>query len=378
MLTMKICMYSIDQVFQMHTGGVRRFVELMNALIDAGHDVTLYSADDQENYAKQGIKGFSIKTNENQKKQMIGLRSAFGNKEIFKKIRIEKYDRVIVFDVRAAFSLVVNNITNIYLFLRQDLISYKRIQLQNRNINTIAQGIILYISNITETLCLMRSNKVVVQCKYDLDSLLKRHPFIRKKVEEKSVVQINNVNPSWIGKNDNIISDSAKKYDIVFIGNFKDTRKGHDILLEVVKKIIDEGHNIHVAIIGDGKLLEEEKNKYSCYTSIEFLGRLNNPIPILMNSALLVVPSYADSCPNTVMEGLFYNVPVIGSNRGGIPEILMNREWLFEPNAESLKLKIEDVINNDNLKILKEKQLIRSKELTFDWGYRMRLIVESV
>ena len=63
MLTMKICMYSIDQVFQMHTGGVRRFVELMNALIDAGHDVTLYSADDQENYAKQGIKGFSIKTN---------------------------------------------------------------------------------------------------------------------------------------------------------------------------------------------------------------------------------------------------------------------------------------------------------------------------
>ena len=97
-----------------------------------------------------------------------------------------------------------------------------------------------------------------------------------------------------------------------------------------------------------------------------------------MNSALLVVPSYADSCPNTVMEGLFYNVPVIGSNRGGIPEILMNREWLFEPNAESLKLKIEDVINNDNLKILKEKQLIRSKELTCDWGYRMRLIVESV
>lgn len=124
--------------------------------------------------------------------------------------------------------------------------------------------------------------------------------------------------------------------------------------------------------------LKRKKNKYSCYTSIEFLGRLNNPIPILMNSALLVVPSYADSCPNTVMEGLFYNVPVIGSNRGGIPEILMNREWLFEPNAESLKLKIEDVINNDNLKILKEKQLIRSKELTFDWGYRMRLIVESV
>lgn len=374
---MKVCMYSIDCVFNKGTGGVRRFLELMDALRKTGHDVFLYSADSTEIIQENGLRGHSIlNSSQNKNRAMVGLKSAFGNWELFKEIKNECFDRVVVFDIRAAFSLVINGVKNINLFLRQDMYLYKEIQMEDSGVGFIKKIVLLNIAKLTEGLCLKQADKIIVQCQFDLDGILKRHPMQRGKIMHKSRIQINNINPSWILAGGGNIQQH-KDYDVSFIGNFKDYRKGYDLLLPALKELADEGVVLRVAIIGDGKHLEECIKQYSKYSNIEFLGRLDNPIPIVENSRLLIVPSYVDSCPNTVLEGLYYKVPVIGANRSGIPEILNNPEWLFEMDVASIKEKIKNSLERQMNAILQEQQLLRREELMFDWGKIMADIVTA-
>jgi glycosyltransferase involved in cell wall biosynthesis len=47
---------------------------------------------------------------------------------------------------------------------------------------------------------------------------------------------------------------------------------------------------------------------------------------IIKSSSVVVVPSRMESLPTTVKEAFYLNVPVIGTNVGGIPELIKNNE----------------------------------------------------
>jgi len=52
----------------------------------------------------------------------------------------------------------------------------------------------------------------------------------------------------------------------------------------------------------------------------------NDAMKIIKSSQVVVVPSRMESLPTTVKEAFFLNVPVIGTNVGGIPELITNNE----------------------------------------------------
>ena len=107
------------------------------------------------------------------------------------------------------------------------------------------------------------------------------------------------------------------------------------------------------------------------------MGRLDNPMPVIRNSKLMIVPSCVDSCPNTVMEPLYNYVPVIGANKSGIPEILNNPERVFEMDILNLKKAIKKGLEPEINKRILGLQKIRRSQLMFDGGFRMAEIVES-
>lgn len=365
---MKICMYSVDEVFKNTTGGVRRFAELMNVLIARGHDVTLYSADSLDKIRTNGCEGECI-YNCAKKKEISRICSL---------IKRGGYERVIVFDVKAATPLVLNGISNIYLFLRQDFYLYRKIMLQDKNANSLYSSAFLKMVCLSEHICLKKAKKIVVQCQFDLNGLVSRHPALKSNILSKTTIQINNINPSWVkASQDKEVSYSNKIYDVVFVGNFKDSRKGHDVLIPALQQLVDEGVNLRAVVIGDGVQLQQYRDICKNYPNIEFMGRLDNPMPVIRNSKLMVVPSYVDSCPNTVMEALYNYVPVIGANKSGIPEILNNPEWLFEMDIPSLKKAIKKGLEPETNKRILASQKIRRSQLMFDWGFRMAEIVES-
>lgn len=367
-MIMKILMYSTGYLFgEKQTGGIKRFIELTKYLQNE-YNADLCCADSMDVLLKNGLRStYQIKPVMSRKFRWAPpeARIAFENRSIIKTIKSENYDYIISFDVPPTISLCLFKVPNIVLMIRKDLIGYFDITHKNKSLKSLLKRKFL---KLCEGICLKGSKRIVTQCEYDKLCLQERHPLIANKVYRKFAIQINNVNPSWI--RDTLDKEEKKDdiYRIGFIGNFNDSRKGHDIFLESAQLLLNKYKNLFFYIVGAGKTENYYKNKYECERII-FLGHQKAPWKSLSMIDLNVVPSLADSCPNTVMESLYYGIPVIGSNVGGIPEILCDKQAIFEPDCKSITEKIEMLINDtQSYEMLKETQTKRRMELTFDWA----------
>lgn len=235
---------------------------------------------------------------------------------------------------------------------------------------------IMYFQLI-ESLAVKMSKKIIVQCENDCKNLIKRNKRICKNIQDKVYIQINNANASWMNTENLERIDNGDIPKILFVGNFSDRRKGHYFLLPAVMKLLDEGFQFELFCAGDGIELEQWRENCSEYSQIHFLGRINNMKDYLVKSDIMLVPSLIDSCPNTVLEGLNAEMAVYGSNTGGIPDLLQGKEYLFEPNEQSIYSFIKEVLQSKRYKSDAIKQLDRKKRLTFNWGEEIKKLVES-
>ena len=73
---------------------------------------------------------------------------------------------------------------------------------------------------------------------------------------------------------------------------------------------------------------------------------------IIKSSSVVVVPSRMESLPTTVKEAFFLNVPVIGSDVGGIPELIKNNETgvIIPPENPSKLAQAVNELLSDNEK----------------------------
>ena len=70
---------------------------------------------------------------------------------------------------------------------------------------------------------------------------------------------------------------------------------------------------------------------------------------IIKSSEVVVVPSRMESLPTTVKEAFFLNVPVIGTNVGGIPELIINNETgilIPSENPDKLSQAVNELLSN--------------------------------
>lgn len=124
-------------------------------------------------------------------------------------------------------------------------------------------------------------------------------------------------------------------------------------------------------IVGTGSLEEElkAKVKHLKINNIKFLGfKSGNELEdIIKNSKFTIVPSqWYENCPMTILESMAYGKCVIGSNCGGIPELVRDdvNGVIFESgNKNDLIKKIKYLLDNP----LNTKQL----------GIRARYIAEN-
>ncbi|EZP59693.1 glycosyltransferase [Exiguobacterium sp. RIT341] len=376
----KIVFFSTSELFgNRKTGGLKRFLELYKYYkCKSSVDTLLYTGDPQKVLSKEIKENFISLDRRTNKHYLVPneiLIFISNFKEILK-LKNSEYDELIVFDVPTAISLSLLNLKNINLFIRQDLIGYKKIYLSDKKTSNLSKKIYINLLKFAETICIIKSKKIFVQCEYDLNELIKRHKYLKKMIKNKTIVQINNINPSWVTTSGYSTSyrknESIKK--IGFIGDFSNERKGHKLFLESMSKI--KNKKIEVTVIGDGIKLDLYKEKFAD-ERITFTGRVENVSKYLNQFDLLVVPSIADSCPNTVLEALYNNVLVIGSNAGGIPEILNYKEAIFNLDEKSLVHKINELEKNENIETLSKLQMIRKKDLLFNWPEKINDFIEE-
>ncbi|MBO8163615.1 MAG: glycosyltransferase family 4 protein [Brevibacillus sp.] len=117
-----------------------------------------------------------------------------------------------------------------------------------------------------------------------------------------------------------------------------DREKGHEHLLHALARLKQVRKDWVCWIIGDGDLKQELTNKcrqlgLSAY--VTFLGHRDD-VPVLLKQAdLFVLPSIHDNLPYAVMEAQIAGKPVIATDAGGIPEMVLHGETgLLSPAGE--------------------------------------------
>ncbi len=280
-----------------------------------------------------------------------------------------RYDFAISFAPQITICLGWCGYENIISLFRENLIEYQKcIKASKRKI--------AYFS-VLEKIALCYSKKVIVQSTSDKKDLIKRNSFLLKKLKTPIYIQTNNVNASWM-ESDFVPDDKKEKTvpQVLFIGDFSNCRKGHDVLLPAAAKLLDDGYLFDLYIVGDGKELNDNVVKYKHYTNIHFCGHSNNTKCYFRNSDFEVVPSLIDSCPNTVLEGLAHGIAVYGANRGGIPDLL-GEDYLFEPQESSLYLFLKNIIEKKRYLLDSKKQVLEKEKLIFDWSAEIEKIVNG-
>ncbi|MCR5087943.1 MAG: glycosyltransferase family 4 protein [Oscillospiraceae bacterium] len=376
----KMLLYSSGIILEEKpTGGELRFLELAGAMSDRD-DSALCCADPEEKLRERGLHAaYRLKEGTSAPKALPEeARILLSNRTLLKQIRQEAYDAVIAFDVPPAVGLCLSGVKNLVLMIRKDLIGYERAKTEKKGIRFSFR---ICYQWLCESLCLSHARMVICQCAYDRDMLVRRHPLYRKRLIQRTRIQINNVNPAWIIQRSEAVETvkrSIERFRICFIGGFDDLRKGQRLFLEAAEHLSEKYSDIEFLLVGGGKQQPSYAKRYAS-EQIRFFGRMDNPVGVLKSCDLLVVPSLADSCPNTVMEALYNHIPVIGSRAGGIPDILQDEAALFEPDTESLQKKAEAYyLDRDALYRLQTEQGKRAEELKFDWPERITgLILDS-
>lgn len=107
------------------------------------------------------------------------------------------------------------------------------------------------------------------------------------------------------------------------------TRKGYHQLIEAHKRLLDDGFNHKIIIIGDGEEKENLKNQISqknIKNSFLLLGNRMNPYPYIQKADFFILPSMSEAWPLVIAEALLLQKPIIATNTGDIPEMIANEK----------------------------------------------------
>ena len=135
-----------------------------------------------------------------------------------------------------------------------------------------------------------------------------------------------------------------------------DPIKNHKTLFFAFKEIVKNYPQVKLIIVGDGSLREELKEKsyqLGIKNKVIFMGERDNVSEILKTFDIFVLPSLNEGMSNTILEAMATGIPVIASNVGGNPELVIDGRtgFLFSPNdVESLVQKIKTYILHPELK----------------------------
>jgi glycosyltransferase involved in cell wall biosynthesis len=154
---------------------------------------------------------------------------------------------------------------------------------------------------------------------------------------------------------------------VITIGALDHLYKGQDLLIRAAASLLRSGFDLHLHFVGDGRLRPLlESMAASIRRHVTFHGSVpsGEPVRRLLDSAgLFALPSRQEGLPRAMVEAMARALPCIGSNVGGIPELLRGDD-LFPPNdANLLALRLRSLLSDpDRLSAMSERNWLRAAD----------------
>ena len=114
---------------------------------------------------------------------------------------------------------------------------------------------------------------------------------------------------------------------LMHISNFRPVKRVRDVV-GIFARVAREVPSVLV-MVGDGPdrgVAEQEARTLGVEQQVYFLGKIDTVAPLLAGADLFLLPTSSESFGLSALEALASGVPVIGSDAGGLPEVVINGE----------------------------------------------------
>lgn len=348
MKSLRICIVT-HQYGHFWSGVGTYATRLINALADAGHQVTVLCPSKSQGMAHSGVtlvemKGLKIKpTLEN-----WFLLSYYFNKSIQGLLKEKSIDIIHFVDGRDSLFCKMKNIPvvgtmNDYYFAEapKNPLSYKTYY-----DDWFKRWFFYNFTRVLEKRAIRRLSFVIANCNYIMNSMIKNYGIRENLIK---VVYYGMERTEFIAKGNEKEDRLKGKPSILFVGqNFQ--RKGLPLLIRAVADVKKVFPEVMIHAVGRVSLeKEEEMRDLSKSVNIEeniiFLGQKDNDEvrKIFKLADMFAIPSLIEGLPWVIFEAMEAGVPVIGGDTGGIPEQIKDgiNGFLVKPGDwQSLSAKI--------------------------------------
>lgn len=167
--------------------------------------------------------------------------------------------------------------------------------------------------------------------------------------------------------------ERASNVQFVSVGRMS-PEKGYLRLLEICKRLINEGYSFGLWLIGNGPQkveLQEKAHSLGLDKTVSFLGRQNNPHAYTSKADVFICSSFSEGYSTACTEAIMLGIPVITTPVNGGQEIIEEAEcgMLVGMSDEELYQGLKMVL--DYPKIVNEwKQIL--KETKYRFSYKNR------
>lgn len=384
-------------VMTMHTnspgnvygGAYRRYMELINGFLAEGwcvHHISPkgFNSIHHENLIHHGISDINIGS----KYMSLLILGSIKAVSLGKKIDIDIIVLFSFFDAMVAiiFKLFYPN-TKIVYCDRGDSIKGILIDLNEKYHSNSLNYLCKTLLNFYERFIYQRLDLIIFNSNVRKKELYDKIAIDR----EKTITIYNNANPSWlIEKIDEAKIESQEikrkwndKRILCYIGNLFINGRDLGTLLKSFKIVLEAVPDSILIIVGEGpdkQKIKDMRDLLGLKDSVFIEGWKDNPFSYMLASDINIVTGLHEGCSNTILESIFCETVMIGSDVGGISKLLKYHELLFPPqDIQFLSKKIINLLINEN-ELLKAQNLIkkRKKMFVFDWNKEMINSIKSV
>jgi glycosyltransferase involved in cell wall biosynthesis len=130
----------------------------------------------------------------------------------------------------------------------------------------------------------------------------------------------NGVAKAWLESAERMEREEDRPVRVTWLGVMQPVKRVPD-LVRAAARVPD----LELQLVGDGperSRIEAAVAATGSTDRVHFAGYRADPLPNLLRSDVVVLPSAAEACPMALLQAMACGVPVIASRVGGIPEIV--------------------------------------------------------
>ena len=153
--------------------------------------------------------------------------------------------------------------------------------------------------------------------------------------------------PAWFYEHSRSYEKKPDTLELIHVANHISGRgKGHYVCVDIVKKLQQMHLPVRLTFVGDGPgvpALKDYAREQGVTQALRFAGRMADAMALrdaYLQADILLLPSRTEGLPRCMVEAMACSLVCLGSDAGGIPELLKPEDMCAWQDAEGFARRI--------------------------------------